>query len=158
MKVFNYVFGFVFIVFALLQINDPDPYLWIPIYGYASLLSFLNAKNKYDGFANYALIIFCVLYGAKLLLVSDGVVSWYNQHEGHQTLDRKYKRVRRAADHSDISHPQHHIPTKKPEQITPAFLPVSLHYCDANNLILVTAIIFDSALSNLSIFITRLNG
>jgi hypothetical protein len=42
MKTFNYIFGAIFILFALLQINDPDPYLWIPIYGYASLICFLN--------------------------------------------------------------------------------------------------------------------
>jgi hypothetical protein len=86
MKTFNYIFGGLFILFALLQINDPDPYLWIPIYGYAALISILNAKNKYDGFANYALIIFCILYGAKLLLEQDGVVSWYEQHDAENLV------------------------------------------------------------------------
>jgi hypothetical protein len=86
MKTFNYIFGGIFILFALLQINDPDPYLWIPIYGYASLIAFLNAKDKYDGFANYALIVFCILYGAKLLLEKDGVVSWYNQHDAENLV------------------------------------------------------------------------
>jgi hypothetical protein len=86
MKTFNYIFGAIFILFALLQINDPDPYLWIPIYGYASLISFLNARNKYDGFANYALIVFCILYGVKLLLSNDGVVSWYNQHDAENLV------------------------------------------------------------------------
>lgn len=86
MKVFNYIFCLLFIVFALLQINDPDPYLWIPIYGYASLISFLNARNKYDGFANYALVIFCVLYGIKLLWSNNGVISWYQQHDAENLV------------------------------------------------------------------------
>lgn len=86
MKTFNYTFGGIFILFALLQINDPDPYLWMPIYGYASLLCFLSAKNKYDAFANYALILFCLLYGFKLLFAKDGVVSWYQQHEAENLV------------------------------------------------------------------------
>lgn len=86
MKVFNYTGAGLFIIFALLQINDPDPYLWIPIYAFASLIAFLNARDKYDGFANYALIIFCLLYGAKLLLSKDGVVSWYNQHDAENLV------------------------------------------------------------------------
>jgi hypothetical protein len=86
MKTFNYIFGVVFILFALLQINDPDPYLWIPIYGYASLIAFLNARNKYDGFANYALVVFCVLYGINLLLANDGVLSWYQQHDAENLV------------------------------------------------------------------------
>ena len=86
MKTFNYIFGGLFILFALLQINDPDPYLWIPIYGYASLIAFLNAREKYDGFANYALILFCILYGAKLMLEKDGVASWYNQHDAENLV------------------------------------------------------------------------
>lgn len=86
MKVFNYTMSVLFLLFALLQINDPDPYLWIPIYGYAALMSFLNARLKYDAFANYALIIFCVLYGVKLLWSNDGVISWYQQHDAENLV------------------------------------------------------------------------
>ncbi|MFN5375779.1 MAG: transmembrane 220 family protein, partial [Chitinophagaceae bacterium] len=48
MVVFNYIFSGVFILFALLQINDPDPYVWIPIYGVVALICFFNARKKYD--------------------------------------------------------------------------------------------------------------
>ena|SRR5579859_1736563 len=33
MKVFNIFFAILFLGFTVLQFNDPDPYLWVPIYG-----------------------------------------------------------------------------------------------------------------------------
>ena len=38
MKKLNIIFAVVFALFAILQYNDPDPYLWIPIYGYAAII------------------------------------------------------------------------------------------------------------------------
>lgn len=46
MIVFNYIFAGLFTIFALLQINDPDPYVWIPIYGVAALICIFNAKKN----------------------------------------------------------------------------------------------------------------
>jgi hypothetical protein len=43
---FAIVMAVIFVVFAALQINDPDPYLWIPIYLYAALLSFLFYQGR----------------------------------------------------------------------------------------------------------------
>jgi hypothetical protein len=46
MRIFAIVMALVFVVFAALQFNDPDPYLWIPIYLYAALLSFLYYRRR----------------------------------------------------------------------------------------------------------------
>jgi hypothetical protein len=54
-----------------------DPHLWI---------CFPDLFSEYDVFANYALIVFCILYGVKLLLSKDGVVSWYNQHDAENLV------------------------------------------------------------------------
>jgi len=51
MKTFSkFFFGFwtlMFIVFAYLQLNDPDPEVWVTIYGVAAVLSALVAVGKY---------------------------------------------------------------------------------------------------------------
>ena len=86
MKTFNYIFSGLFVVFALLQINDPDPYLWIPIYGYVALVCFLNARGKYDAFAHIGTLIFCFLFGLKLFFARDGVMAWFNQHEAESLV------------------------------------------------------------------------
>ena len=59
MKVFNLIFCFIFIGFAALQYNDPDPYVWIPIYMYAAVLCWLAFRNKYN---SYALILGAGIY------------------------------------------------------------------------------------------------
>lgn len=35
-----------FVVFAVLQLNDPDPEIWAPLYGYAAGISFLMFLGK----------------------------------------------------------------------------------------------------------------
>jgi len=46
MKIFAGVFGLLCVVSAGLQYNDPDPLLWIIIYGVTALVSFGVASNK----------------------------------------------------------------------------------------------------------------
>jgi hypothetical protein len=46
MKIFNSFFVLVFILFAVVQYNDPDPYLWVPIYLYPALLCYWEVKQK----------------------------------------------------------------------------------------------------------------
>ncbi|GAB3937056.1 transmembrane 220 family protein [Larkinella terrae] len=38
-------FGLLFVLFAAFQYNDPDPQVWIPIYGFAAIASFLAFGN-----------------------------------------------------------------------------------------------------------------
>ena len=67
MKVFNILFSLLFLIFAGLQYNDPDPYIWIPIYLYAAALCWLAFRNKFYPaaylfgiaiYAGYALYLF----------------------------------------------------------------------------------------------------
>jgi hypothetical protein len=39
------ILSVLFAIFALLQYNDPDFYIWIPIYGWVAFLSFLATKG-----------------------------------------------------------------------------------------------------------------
>jgi hypothetical protein len=47
MKVINIILGIIFIAFAVLQINDPDPLVWTAIYGGMAVLSFMAALGRY---------------------------------------------------------------------------------------------------------------
>ncbi|KEO71878.1 transmembrane 220 family protein [Anditalea andensis] len=46
-RVFFGAWSLLFIVFAYLQFNDPDPEVWVSIYGLAAVLSALAAYGKY---------------------------------------------------------------------------------------------------------------
>ena len=48
MKIVNAVLALAFTAFALLQCNDPDPYLWVPAYAYVAILSVLGVFDQYS--------------------------------------------------------------------------------------------------------------
>lgn len=46
MKIFHIFFGIIFILFAALQYNDPDPFVWMVVYLGSSFLCFLSIFNQ----------------------------------------------------------------------------------------------------------------
>lgn len=47
MKTFYLILGFLFVSFAVVQYNDPDPYIWAPYYLIIASICFLEFKGKY---------------------------------------------------------------------------------------------------------------
>src|SRR5262245_43848317 len=80
MKIFNVFFAFVFLLFAALQYNDPDPYIWIPIYLYASILCWLAFRNKFYPRAYLIGMLVYVVYALYLFFDKNGVLSWATEH------------------------------------------------------------------------------
>ncbi|MCB4798579.1 transmembrane 220 family protein [Tamlana sp. PT2-4] len=63
-KVINVLFFIVFVIFALLQINDPDPVLWVLIYGFVSIL-FLGANfYSYSKWFIWLVVVCLLVYGS----------------------------------------------------------------------------------------------
>jgi hypothetical protein len=82
MKILNIFFCIVFVIFAGLQYNDPDPYVWIPIYLYAAVLCALAARNRFYPSA-YALgIAVYSIYAVYKFFCKDGVLDWIRLHHG----------------------------------------------------------------------------
>ena len=80
MKVFNLIFCLLFVFSAALQYNDPDPYIWMPIYMYGAVLCWLAFRNTYYPKA-YLIGIFIYLgYAIYLFFAKDGVLDWINEH------------------------------------------------------------------------------
>jgi hypothetical protein len=80
MKIINIFFCIIFIFFAALQYNDPDPYIWIPIYLYAAVLCALAVKNKFYPVAYWIGVIVYGLYAAYEFFAKDGVLDWIQKH------------------------------------------------------------------------------
>lgn len=51
MKIFNIVLTVIFILFAVVQYNDPDPYIWAPIYLFCAWVCGYAAMGKYNKMA-----------------------------------------------------------------------------------------------------------
>lgn len=72
-KISAIIWMLLFIVFAFYQSNDPDPVLWILIYGAAALLSLLVLINKVSR---------PVLYIAMFLFLIGAWILWPDSYEG----------------------------------------------------------------------------
>lgn len=80
MKIFNIFFSILFLIFAGLQYNDPDPYIWIPIYLCGTIFCWLAAKNKfYPGAYLFGMLIFTG-YALYFFFTEDGVLDWIQKH------------------------------------------------------------------------------
>jgi hypothetical protein len=66
MKVVNLILAVMFLAFAFLQINDPDPILWILIYGAMAVTCVLAAFRIYSRIAIILLLVgflgFSIIY------------------------------------------------------------------------------------------------
>jgi Transmembrane family 220, helix len=81
MKIFNLLFCIIFIFFAALQYNDPDPYVWMPIYLYAAVLCWQAFRGKYYPRAYIIGILVYFVYALYLFFTADGVLEWLNKHD-----------------------------------------------------------------------------
>ncbi|WP_291914977.1 transmembrane 220 family protein [Chitinophaga sp. CB10] len=81
MKVFNIFFAVIFVVFAGLQYNDPDPYVWMPIYLYAAVLCAMAARNRFYSKLYLIGIGIYLAYAVYLFFTKDGVADWVTQHQ-----------------------------------------------------------------------------
>lgn len=86
MRRFNFIMGGLFVMFALLQINDPDPLLWICIYLAAGFVAVQNGRGKHMPLANWTLLLFCLAYALLLFVGKDGVYSWFNEHQAENLV------------------------------------------------------------------------
>jgi len=80
-RVFNVVFGLIFVACAGLQWNDPDLYLWIPLYLLAALSCVYAYANVKSSKLNSGILVVYGAYAAYLFLVDDGVLSWMVDHQ-----------------------------------------------------------------------------
>jgi len=87
MKVFNVVFCFVFIVFAALQYNDPDPYIWVPIYLYTAILCWLAFRNKFYPKAYWLGIVVYALYAVYKIFDQNGLLDWIEVHHAENIAE-----------------------------------------------------------------------
>lgn len=87
MKIFNIFFCLVFIVFAGLQYNDPDPYIWMPIYLYTAVLCALAARKQFYKGAYLIGILVYLVYATYLFFDKYGVMDWAVNHHAENIAE-----------------------------------------------------------------------
>ena len=76
MKIFNWILTVLFALFAIVQFNDPDPIVWVIIYGTVAAISGFAAMGKYNKNVILTVIGICIVW---MLSLVPGVVDWFNQ-------------------------------------------------------------------------------
>ncbi|HTR28417.1 MAG TPA: transmembrane 220 family protein [Puia sp.] len=72
----NIIFCLAFLYFAYLNLNDIDPWLWVPIYVSAAACCGLVVFKKYYPRIYLLLIAFYLIYAIILFFARDGVRDW----------------------------------------------------------------------------------
>ncbi|TAH25507.1 MAG: hypothetical protein EAZ07_06910 [Cytophagales bacterium] len=85
MKIIYALFLLVYSSFIIVQYNDPDPFIWITIYGYGLLMILLGFINRYNQYFTLSGIIAYTI-GALYLLPS--VIEWIEKEKGHNLMQR----------------------------------------------------------------------
>ena len=86
-KTINIIFCILFTLAAILQYNDPDPYIWMPIYLYAGILcGFAAAKRFYPRAYIFGIIAYS-LYAAYLFFADQGVLEWIQMHNSENIAE-----------------------------------------------------------------------
>ena len=84
MKVLNLILAALFILFAFVQVNDPDPVLWILIYGLMAVACILAAFGYYYP---KALTLLLLIYLAYSFFLIPGVFEWLRSDDRSLLFD-----------------------------------------------------------------------
>ncbi len=76
MKILNLFLAVMFLVFAFVQLNDPDPVVWILIYGVLAVICILAAFRVYSKMAIAFILVGLAAYSN---LFFDGLLEWLSQ-------------------------------------------------------------------------------
>jgi hypothetical protein len=77
MKILNAILTVLFAVFALVQLNDPDPWIWVAMYGFVAVMSGMAFLGKYN---KNVLLVGMVISVIWAITLSPGVYDWFANH------------------------------------------------------------------------------
>lgn len=84
MKYLSIFFALMFMAFAALQVNDPDPVLWILIYGVMAVISVMGIFDFYNRKLLVGLGVMFIIY---MIILFPGVAEWFHQDDKSVLFD-----------------------------------------------------------------------
>lgn len=87
LSILNGFFCVAFALFAYVNLNDKDSWLWIPIYMVASVLCGLAAFNQFYPTLYLVAIAFYLVYAIQLFFSKDGVLDWITKHNRQSIVE-----------------------------------------------------------------------
>jgi hypothetical protein len=84
MRIVNFLLAVMFLGFAFVQINDPDPVIWILIYGAMAVISVMAIFEFYPKKFLIGLLVLFLLYSVVFI---PGVLEWLRQENKAMLFD-----------------------------------------------------------------------
>ncbi len=84
MRIVNFILAILFLLFAFVQIDDPDPVIWILIYGSMAVLSILAAFRIFHLRVILALLVSLTVYSFFHL---PGLLEWLQSENKAELFD-----------------------------------------------------------------------
>jgi Transmembrane family 220, helix len=84
MKIINAVLALMFMAFAFVQVNDPDPILWILIYGAMAAISAMAIFEFYKPKVMLLMAVGYLVYG---VLLFPGMMEWFRSSDRSLLFD-----------------------------------------------------------------------
>ncbi|HEY9007631.1 transmembrane 220 family protein [Ohtaekwangia sp.] len=84
MRVVNFLLAIMFLGFAFVQLNDPDPVIWILIYGVMAVTCVMAMFHYYS---RKVLLALMVIYAAYSIIYIPGVIEWLNSSNRVELFD-----------------------------------------------------------------------
>lgn len=78
--ILNIIFFLSFMLFAYVNLNDKDSWLWVPIYVAAALLCGLTVFGQYFYTLYLIAVGFYLIYAVILFFSKDGVLDWMTKY------------------------------------------------------------------------------
>ncbi len=67
------IFTILFVLFATVQLNDPDPLMWVGLYGFVAIV---NAMAIFSFFPKRSIVLGLVVLGIGCLYLSPSLIEW----------------------------------------------------------------------------------
>ncbi|HEX6891898.1 MAG TPA: transmembrane 220 family protein [Chryseolinea sp.] len=87
MRILNFILALMFLAFAFVQINDPDPAVWILIYGAMATLSIMAIFEYYPRKFMVGVLVLYLIYGVYTLIYHPGILQWLQSENKSDIFD-----------------------------------------------------------------------
>ncbi len=94
MKYLYISLSIIFVLFALVQLNDPDPAIWVGVYLLTAVFSFLAFRQKFHPLPTLVFMILCAIWA--IILFPSSFTEWWQLEEEAQTLKMKMPGIEEA--------------------------------------------------------------
>jgi hypothetical protein len=81
MRILNSIFIVLFISSALLQYNDPDPYIWIPVYLLGAFICFMALRSKFQPWLYILAWIIYIPFATYLFFRDNAIMTWLKENK-----------------------------------------------------------------------------